>query len=121
MSLFLLLLRLRLGCHLSLLWLGGSLLRLRLLALNLFLLAQVITLRLISADAVVSLVIGRNGSRSLKVLEQILALMGFKLAANFHTVDTLARLMLLNCLGSFHLGLGFVLVLETLELHPSKP
>ena len=118
MCLFLLLLLLRLGFHLRLLWLGS--LRFGLLALNLFLLAQVITLRLISADAVVGLVIGRNGSRSLEVLKQILALMGLKLAANFHTMDTLAGLVLLYCLGSFHLGLGLVLVFEALELHPSK-
>ena len=90
------------------------------LALHLLFLAQMVALWLISANAVVGLVVGGNGGRSLEVLEQVLVLMSLELAANFHTMNTLAGLVLLNSLGSFHFRLGPIMLVQTLEFHATK-
>lgn len=84
------------------------------------LLAQVVTLRLITADAVVGFVVGRDGSRGLEVLEQILTFMGLKFAALFHTMDTFAWVMFFNSLYSFHIRLGLIFLLKALELHAAE-
>jgi len=81
------------------------------------LLTEMLALRLIAGDAVVSWGVGVTENRGFKVLNQVLVLMGQKLAALLHTMDASALLVRHR---SFLLLCELVLFVESLKVHPSE-
>ena len=83
------------------------------------LLAQMVTLRLITGDAVVSRCVGMTEDGCLEVLQKVLVLMGLMLAALLHSVDASALLVRFYCSFLFLLDVTVVLS-KSLEVHPSE-
>ena len=78
-----------------------------------------VTLRLITGDAVVSRCVGMTEDGCLEVLQKVLVLMGLMLAALLHSVDASALLVRFHCSFLFLFDVT-VMLSESLEVHPSE-